>query len=162
MVKPMLSFYRGRYLKDFQETAISFWEDYLKPHLAPNMIERLEFHKKNNHILVLISGSIHYLLVPVVKDLGFQHLICTHLEVMENGILTGRPFGLVCIAENKPLLLKKLASEHNLDLTRSFAYSDHHSDIPLLESVGHPYAVEPTPRLRDIAKEKDWPIITFR
>jgi HAD superfamily hydrolase (TIGR01490 family) len=162
MVKPLLSFYRGRYLKDFQETAISFWEEILKPHLAPNVIERLELHKRNNHILILISGSLHYLLVPVVKDLGFHHLICTHLEVKDNGMLTGRPNGLVCVAENKPLLLKELALKFNLDLARSFAYSDHHSDIPLLESVGYPFAVEPTPRLKNIAGERDWPIITFR
>ena len=158
----MLKFYRHKRLEDFQEGAPVFYQEYLKHHLAPNILRRVDHHRQQGHVLVLISGSIRYLLEPVAVDLGFDHLLCTDLEVGPNNLLTGRAQGPLCLDSTKRTLAVKLADEINIDLAASYAYGNHQSDLPLLESVGHPFAVEPTEPLKHAAIKNDWPILTYR
>ncbi len=158
----MLKFYRNKRLEEFQEGATAFYKQQLKSHLAPNIVERVVHHHKEGHVLVLISGSIRYLLEPVAEDLGFKHLLCTDLEVGPNGLLTGRPKGPLCLDNTKRILAENLAGETHIDLASSYAYGNHQSDLPLLELVGHPYAVEPTEPLRNVALQKKWPVLTYR
>ena len=162
MVKIMLTFYRKKRLADFQKGADNFYKTYLKPHLAPGILTRVHVHKKEGHLLVLISGSVRYLLEPVVKDLEFDHLLCTDLEVDKNGLMTGKPADLVCVDHNKKVLTLKLAQQLELDLEKSYAYGNHHSDLPLLETVGNPHVVEPNRILEKIAHQRSWPILGYR
>jgi HAD superfamily hydrolase (TIGR01490 family) len=162
MVKIMLTFYKKKRLADFQKGADNFYRSYLKPHLAPGILSRVDFHKKEGHLLVLISGSVRYLLEPVARDLEFDHLLCTDLEVDQNGLMTGKPAGLVCVDRNKQKLTLKLARELQLDLSGSYAYGNHHSDLPLLEIVGKPYAVQPNHILERTARQRSWPILGYR
>ena len=158
----MLKFYRQKRLVEFQQGAAAFYQEHLKPHLAPNILKRVEQHHQDGHVLVLISGSIRYLLEPVAEDLGFHHLLCTDLEVGPDGLLTGRAKGPLCLDGTKRVLAQKLAKEANIDLASSYAYGNHQSDLPLLESVGHPYVVEPSEPLRNVASKKNWPVLTYR
>jgi len=158
----MLKFYYRKRLDVFQQGASTFYREQIKPRLAPNIIKRVEQHHQKGHVLVLISGSIRYLLEPVADDLGFHHLLCTDLEVGPEGLLTGKAKGPLCLNSTKRLLAAKLAMEANIDLTSSYAYGNHQSDLPLLELVGHPYAVEPTEPLKKIARIKKWPVLTYR
>ncbi len=162
MVKVLLSFYRSRRLADFEGDADEFYRIYLKPYLSPRMLARLKYHKKENHLLVLISGSLRYYLEPVVKNLGFDHLVCTDLEVGEDGLLTGRSKGPVCVGENKKRLIMKLIGEAGIDMRKSYAYGNHQADIPLLEMVGNPCAVEPTTPLKLVARQRSWPILSYK
>jgi len=162
MVRVLLSFYRKRRLADFERIADEFYQTYLRPHLAPRMLARLEFHKKENHLLVLISGSLRYYLEPVVKNLGFDHLLCTELEVGEDGLLTGKSKGPVCVGENKKRLIMRLIRQVGIDMGKSYGYGNHQADIPLLEMVGNPYAVEPTTPLKLVARHRSWPILSYK
>ena len=162
MVKIMLTFYRKKRLADFQKGADNFYKSYLKPHLAPGILSRVHLHKQEGHLLVLISGSVRYLLEPVVRDLKFDHLLCTDLEVDNNGLMTGKPADLVCVDHNKKVLTLKLAQQLKLDLQKSYAYGNHHSDLPLLETVGNPHVVEPNSILEKIAHQRAWPILGYR
>jgi HAD superfamily hydrolase (TIGR01490 family) len=158
----MLKFYRKKRLEEFQQGAAAFYQEQLKPRLAPNILKRVEQHHQQGHVLVLISGSIRYLLEPVAEDLGFDHLLCTDLEVGPDGLLTGKAKGPLCLDSTKRVLAVKLAEESNIDLSSSYAYGNHQSDLPLLELVGHPFAVEPTEPLKNKAIENEWPILTYR
>jgi len=162
MVRILLTFYKKRRFLDFQKGAEDFYRKYLKPHLAPRILSRVRFHKNEGHRLVLISGSVRYLLEPVIKDLEFDYLLCTDLEVGPDGRMTGKPKGLVCVDHNKKKLTLKLAQNIGLDLANSYAYGNHHSDLPLLEIVGHPHVVEPTQILKKVARQRSWPILTYR
>ena len=162
MVRILLTFYKKRRFLDFQKGAVDFYRQYLKPHLAPNILCRVEHHRQQGHVLVLISGSIRYLLEPVAADLGFDHLLCTDLEVGSDGFLTGRAQGPLCLDSTKRALAEKLAEEIDINLATSYAYGNHQSDLPLLELVGHPFAVEPTEPLKQAAIENTWPILTYR
>ena len=158
----MLKFYRGKRLEEFQQGAPEFYQEHLKPHLAPNILRRVEHHQQEGHVLVLISGSIRYLLEPVAEDLGFHYLLCTDLEVGSDGLLTGRAQGPLCLDSTKRVLAEKLAGDAKIDLASSYAYGNHQADLPLLESVGYPHVVEPTQPLKNIAMKKDWPVLTYR
>ena len=162
MGRVMLTYYKGKRLADYQPGAEAFYREYLKPRLAPNVLDRVRYHKRNGHRLVLISGSVRYPLEPVTRDLGFDDLLCTDLEEDEDGVLTGKSRGPLCVDEIKKQLTLKLANRYGLDLDLSFAYGNHHADIPLLELVGYPYVVEPNRRLGKVAREKSWPVLSFR
>ena len=158
----MLKFYRGKRLEEFQQGAAAFYREHLKPHLAPNILRRVEHHQQEGHVLVLISGSIRYLLEPVAADLGFHHLLCTDLEVGTDSLLTGRAQGPLCLDSTKRMLAERLAKDANIDLASSYAYGNHQADLPLLESVGFPNAVEPTAPLKTVAVKRQWPVLTYR
>jgi HAD superfamily hydrolase (TIGR01490 family) len=158
----MLKFYQNKRLEEFHKGAPAFYQEQLKPRLAPNILKRVKYHREQGHVLVLISGSIRYLLEPVAKDLGFHHLLCTELEEGSDGLLTGKAKGPLCLDGTKRVLAAKLAQEANIDLLSSYAYGNHQSDIPLLESVGYPHAVEPTEPLRKVAMKRNWPVLTYR
>ncbi len=162
MARLLLSYYRKRDLAPFEQGSENYYREVLKPHLAPNIVSRVQAHKKLEHILVMISAGVRYLLKPVVNDLGFDHLICTDLRVGKDGLLTGRPQGYVCTGKNKKKAATELSEMLSIDLGNSYAYGDHHSDIPMLEMVGNPYAVEPTRVLRRVALKRGWPILSHR
>jgi HAD superfamily hydrolase (TIGR01490 family) len=162
MARLLLTFYRNKRLDVFEAGSEDYYREVLKPHLAPNILAKVHEHRENDYILVLVSAGIRYLLRPVVRDLGFDYLLCTDLEVGSDGLLTGKAKGPICTDTNKKLFATQLAHDLDMDLLRSFAYGNHHSDIPMLEMVGNPKAVEPTDQLRKFAQERNWPILSYR
>ena len=160
--KILLRLYRNRRLKEFTDGSDTFYREILKPRLAPNILAKVIKHRDQGHSLVLISGSIRYILEPVALDLGFEHLLCTDLEENADGFLTGKPRGPLCLDTTKRHLATELAGRTGIDLKRSYAYGNHQADLPLLESVGYPHAVEPTGPLRKIAVKRKWPVLTYK
>jgi len=159
MADSLIIFYKGKKLEFFSKQADTFYHELLKPRLVSQTLERLNFHKTEGHYLVIVSGSIRYYLEPVAEDLGFHNIICTELEEGSDGLLTGRPIGKICIGDYKRELMQKLVKKENIDLDKSYAYGNNEADIPMLQSVGHATAVQPTPKLRKLAEENNWSII---
>jgi putative phosphoserine phosphatase / 1-acylglycerol-3-phosphate O-acyltransferase len=162
MARIMLTFYKKRDMQPLEDGAEEFYHTHLKPHMAPNILTRARKHQDAGHTLVLVSASLRYMLKPVIQDLGFHHLLCTDLEIAPDGSLTGRTDGPICIDHHKRVAVKHLSQENGIRLDQSFAYGNHHSDIPMLETVGNPAAVEPTMLLRKKAIRHGWPILSFR
>lgn len=160
--KILLRLYRNRRLDDFKNGSEAFYREILKPRLAPNILAKVCEHKAQRHSLVLISGSIRYILEPVARNLGFEHLLCTDLEEGPDGLLTGKPKGPLCLDTTKQHLATELAQRTGIDLERSYAYGNHQADLPLLELVGYPHAVEPSRPLLKVATAKNWPILAYK
>lgn len=157
MARTFLGFYKGRDLKPFADSALDFYQEYLQPNLDPDVLNKLKWHQDQGHKTVLVTGSIDYYLEPVQDDLGIDHLLCTHLEVGQDGLLTGRSLGPVCVGEVKVTLMRSLADELGIDLSKSYAYGNSELDIPMLQQVGHPVVVNPTPALARLALKHNWP-----
>jgi phosphoserine phosphatase len=102
------------------------------------------------------------MLEPVARDLGFEHLLCTDLEAGADELLTGKPKGPLCLDTTKRYLATKLSQSTGIDLARSYAYGNHQADLPLLELVGFPHAVEPSRPLLKVAVARNWPILAYR
>ena len=160
--KILIRLYRNRRLEEFQEGSEAFYREILKPRLAPNILAKVNEHRDQGHSMVLISGSIRYMLEPVAQDLGFEHLLCTDLEKGANGLLTGKSKGPLCLDTTKRHLATELAQRTGIDLERSYAYGNHQADLPLLELVGFPHAVEPSRPLLKVAVAKNWPILAYK
>jgi len=159
LARAMLRFYKGRTLQPFIDSADAFYLEYLKPNLSPNVLERLKWHQQEGHQTVLVTGSIDYYLEPVMKDLGLDHLLCTHLEMGADGLLTGRSDGPVCVGNNKVTLSAKLANAEGIDLAHSYAYGNSHLDIPIMEKVEHAFMVNPSSRLARFGKRMGWALL---
>jgi putative phosphoserine phosphatase/1-acylglycerol-3-phosphate O-acyltransferase len=159
LAQSFLTFYKGRRLQTFIDTAEDFFKGYLKPNYDSKVLKRLKWHQEQGHITVLLSGSIAYYLTPVTKDLGIDHLLCTYLEVASDGILTGRSRGPVCVGNVKVEQAVALADELNIDLSESYAYGNSQLDIPILEKVGHPVMVKPSKRLLKHGEKQVWVIL---
>jgi hypothetical protein len=109
--------------------------------------------------VVLLSATSEHLIEPFAKEYNVDVCIATKIKTNTNDCYTGVVDGKVCCQATKAEHIQRLAQEYNLNLNKSYAYSDHHHDIPLLESVGIAFVVHPTPLLEVEAKKRDWPIL---
>jgi len=159
MADILLTFYKDKRLDPFVDSRCEFYQYKVKPRLSKNLLERLRMHQQAGHVTVLLSGALRYSLEPVMADLKMNHLLCSELEVGEDGLLTGRTKGPLCVKKAKAAMALNLACEQGIDLARSHAYGDHQSDLDILSMVGYPYAVQPTKPLLKIARQRGWPVL---
>lgn len=151
----------GMRLSDFKESLLDLFEKEIKARIYPQAIEKINFHRKEKHEIILLSKSCK-VLIDIIKDyLNLPLAIGTELEI-KNGILTGKIEGKVLHGEEKVKKIKELASYNNWDLKDSYAYTDHHSDLPLLKIVGHPCLVNPDNKLKKESKKYNWPIFYWK
>ena len=155
----LLIFYKGHSVDEFRKHVPEFYEKYIKNDISPKIKERIDFHRRRGDILVIASASLCYFMEYVKEQLGFDDMLCTHLETDLNNVFTGRAVDGICIREKKKKCVLDFAREHDINLENSYGYGNHHTDIPFLEVVGHPVVVNPTKMLREYALEKGWEIL---
>ncbi len=117
-------------------------------------------HQARGHAVVLLTGSLSMLLLPLKEELGADWLIATELR-RSNGKFTGEVSGLHPRGENKLRLLMELSRAQGLDLSHSYAYGDHIQDLYIFQRIGYPVAVNPCWRLKRQARRHRWPICRF-
>jgi HAD superfamily hydrolase (TIGR01490 family) len=132
---------------------------YVLERLYPEAITALREHKSAGHRIVLLSGTLDFLLEPF-KDLA-DDVLTARLEE-ENGVYTGELSGAPVAGEARARMLASFARRRNVDLSRSYAYADSISDLPMLEAVGIPVVVNPDARLRAAARDRGWQIKHWR
>lgn len=152
--------YRGMKESVLEEAGRRAFDKYLATEIYPESRALVKAHQDMGHTVAIITSATRYQADPVAEELGIEHLLYTRLEV-ENGILTGRVVRPTCYGEGKAEAARSLTAKHNLDLEQSYFYSDSHEDLPLFELVGKPRPLNPTRRLAQIAKERQWPVRRF-
>lgn len=137
-----------------------FLED-VRPHIAEAGQRCVARHQAQGHVVAIVSASTQYVVEPMATYLGIgEQYVCTHLESQE-GRLTGRVIPPVCYGEGKVVWAERFAVHYSVDLRSSFFYTDSISDLPLLERVAHPIAVNPDLRLRRAAARRGWEVVSF-
>jgi HAD superfamily hydrolase (TIGR01490 family) len=131
----------------------------LVPMIYPEAAALIEQHRALGHPVALISASGMEMVSPVAAALGAKHCVATRMTVAE-GLYTGE-IEFYCYGEGKAIAARELAAEHGYRLEDSHAYSDSITDLPLLEAVGHPHAVNPDRELREVAMARGWPVLDF-
>lgn len=151
---------RGADAAELSEIWSWLWEREIQPHLRPQLVERLERHRRQGHRLVLISGTFQEFLEAIGQRLGMHDSLGTEIE-WRQGRLTGglRSAFLQGGAKLQVLRRRWLEIGTQVDLSQSWAYGDSILDAPLLEAVGHPVAVAPDPQLRAHALARGWPVL---
>ncbi len=138
-----------------------WFEEMLSRYIAPGGRERIAWHREKGHHPAIVSAATPYVVRLVADALGLgEAYVCTRLEV-DGGSFTGCVIEPACYGPGKVTLTQLYAAERGLDLAQSYFYSDSASDLPLLEAVGHPVAVNPNRKLARIAAERGWPVMRF-
>ena len=131
----------------------------LRPLVYDEPLRLLERHRERGEPSYIVSAALQEVVEAIAADLGFDGALGTVCEV-DDGVYTGR--GVRSLhGEHKALAVRELAEERGYDLARSTAYSDSHTDLPFLEAVGNPVAVNPDRALRRVAAERHWPVLRF-
>ncbi len=124
--------------------------------VSPLARAAIDTHRRQGDIVVLLTGSTQYAAEATSAELALEHTLCSRLEVRD-GVFTGR-LAELCFGIHKVNVAERFASEHNIELGRSFFYSDSYNDLPMLRRVGVPVAVNPDSRLRRHARRAGWRI----
>ena len=151
---------RGVRPEEVAELVAEAMEPVLKPLLAPEVVDAAHGYRAEGRRVYIVSTALQEIVDAVVADLGLDGGIGTVCEVVD-GRYTGRALRPLH-GKAKVAALAELAARESLDLSASTAYSDSHSDLPFLEAVGHPVAVNPDRALRKLAEERGWPILEAR
>jgi HAD superfamily hydrolase (TIGR01490 family) len=138
-----------------------FMEEKIQPILLPKADALLHQRRENGDTLLIITATNRFITAPIAERLGVPHILATEPEVV-NGCYTGRTVGIPCFQHGKVERLNAWLAETDSDLTESWFYSDSHNDLPLLNRVTYPVAVDPDAKLARHAQEHGWPIISLR
>ena len=129
------------------------------PLVYDEAVQLIEGHQAAGRDVIIVSTSGSEVVEPIGEMLGADHVVATKMEVAD-GRYTGE-ISFDVYAENKAKAIRDLARKRGYDLGNSFAYCDSVTDVSMLESVGHPFAVNPDKDLRKIAVEREWPVLVF-
>jgi len=138
----------------------SWFENEVQQYAAPGAQKSIEGHRKDGHILVLLTSSSMYESEAATKFFGLDDFLCTKYGVT-NGRFNGNFIKPLCYGPGKVIHAKQWAKENDVDLGRSFFYTDSITDLPMLMEVGNPRVVNPDTRLKRMAKKKNWPILNW-
>jgi HAD superfamily hydrolase (TIGR01490 family) len=155
-----------RTLKENDPGALSAWrEAFLRERIDPIILPQgralVESHRRRGDTLLIITATNEFVTAPIAARLGVEELIATVPERID-GRYTGEVSGIPSYREGKVLRLQAWLDARGATLGDSTFYSDSHNDIPLLQAVAHPVAVDPDPPLREFAERHGWRIISLR
>ncbi|QFU02610.1 Phosphoserine phosphatase [Halomonas sp. THAF5a] len=133
----------------------------IEPHILARGEELVARHRSRGDTLMIITATNRFITGPIAERLGIDELIAVEPEMVD-GRYTGRALGIPSYREGKVKRLEAWLADRDLTLDGSWFYSDSHNDLPLLEEVEHPVAVDPDPSLHEVAKARGWRIISLR
>lgn len=149
--------YRGMDASQARTWSQAHFDEVIRPRLYPDAITRVAQHRDRGERVVLVTGSLDFIIQPLAAFLHADDLIAVRMIEQDGrltGLLTTPPIG----DDEKARVIRAFADTHHIDLTRSFAYGDSRADIPMLRCVGFPVVINPKERLRRVAEQNGWGI----
>lgn len=138
-----------------------FMRESIHPMLQPKAKALLDEHRKQGHFLLIITATNGFVTHPIAELLGVDDILATEPEIIDNAY-TGKVSGTPCFQDGKVTRLHRWLEDNHFSLDGSYFYSDSINDLPLLEVVEKPVAVDADEKLSAIARQRDWPIISLR
>lgn len=138
-----------------------FMAECIEPIILPKALELLDKHRAAGDKLVIITATNRFVTAPIAARLGVDTLLATECEMVD-GRYTGRTTDVPCFKEGKVTRLNRWMQENGYTLDGASFYSDSMNDLPLLEQVAHPVAVDPDPNLLAEAQKRGWPVMSLR
>ena len=151
--------YEGAPVLQIDEDSLEMFNEFILTKSFPAAIRRVREHRALGHRTLLITGALDFVVQPL-KPL-FDEILAPSLEIKGNKY-SGRMTHVPPIGETRAASLRTYADENNLDLKESIAYADSTSDLPMLEAVGFPVAVNPETKLATLARRRGWLIENFQ
>lgn len=138
-----------------------FMQTYIEPMMLPKAQALLQEHRARGDYLLIITATNSFVTRPIAERLGVDDILATDPEIIDNRY-TGNSVGTPCFQGGKVIRLQQWLKNQQQNLHGAYFYSDSINDLPLLEQVTHPVAVDPDAKLEATAKEKGWKIISLR
>ena len=158
--KKMMVQFRDQSEAELESAARAWFDAMVARTVYPRAAELVREHEARGHVVAIVSGATKFVVRPLAERLGVKHFLYTRLEV-EDGRFTGRVVEPICFEEGKIYWLQHFIEQQGIDLAKSWFYTDSITDLPLLDLVGHPVAVNPDPRLYRMALRRRWPVKFF-
>lgn len=137
-----------------------FCREALCPRVSPAAMRQMETHRQAGHAIILLTGTLDFLVDPIASSLEVDRYYAARLEHRE-GVYTGRLRDPLPYGEGKYLLMQQLGQEWGLDLGACYAYGDSPGDYETLRAVGHPTVVNPIRGMARIARHHGWPVVSW-
>jgi HAD superfamily hydrolase (TIGR01490 family) len=153
---------RGRPRAEIIELGRSVATEELIPRLYPQAVDLIGRHKQAGREVYVCSASPEDYLMLLAQELGLDGVVGSRAEVDADDRYTGHMLGELCHNEEKARRVRELADARGIDLARSYAYSDSVNDLPMLDLVGFPVAMNPDRTLRQIARQRGWQRLDYR
>ncbi|MCW8828816.1 MAG: HAD-IB family hydrolase [Gammaproteobacteria bacterium] len=138
-----------------------FMKQKIAPIMLPKAADLLQKHRKKGDFLLIITATNRFVTGPIAETLGVDDMLATEPQ-MTNGRYTGEVEGVPCFQQGKVTRLRQWLNQTGYNLAGSWFYSDSHNDLPLLELVENPVAVDADETLSEHARLKGWPQISLR
>lgn len=159
--KSATDFIGGHSVKEIEAIAQEIYDEFVSPAIWQGTIEIAKKHLSNNEEVWLVTAAPEDMAVLIANRLGFTGALGSRAEI-KDGAYTGAISGALLHGKEKVRAVTELAHRSGLNLEECFAYSDSHNDLPLLQCVGHPSAINPDAILGLRAMAEGWPIHDFR
>ena len=159
--KAATDFIGGHAVEEIKKVGEEIYDEYVSPKLWQGTFEIAQSHLDKGEEVWLVTAAPQDMADIIAQRLGLTGALGSK-ACIENGIYTGALEGKLLHGIEKAFAIQKLAQQHSLNLEDCYAYSDSHNDIPLLQAVGHPCAINPDAILRIRALAEGWPIHDFR
>jgi HAD superfamily hydrolase (TIGR01490 family) len=144
-----------------RERADRFYDDSIRRLIRPGARAALATHRAAGERLVLLTSSSNYMSERMSADLELDGFLCNRFEIDADGRYTGRAIEPLCYGPGKVTLASAYAVAHGSALADAAFYTDSFADLPMLEVVGRPVAVNPDPKLRRAARQRGWPVVDW-
>jgi len=135
-----------------------FMQETITPLISQQARDLVNRHREQGDELLIITATNRFITAPIAKEFGIDNLIATEPEIVNNQY-TGQVDGIPCFQNGKVTRLNQWLGKSGFNLDNSWFYSDSHNDIPLLEQVTHPIAVDPDNKLKKYAVQQGWEIM---
>ncbi|MBM4391301.1 MAG: HAD family phosphatase [Deltaproteobacteria bacterium] len=145
---------------EIRDRTEAFYAEMVASTYRPGARQVVSRHKEQGDVVALLTTSSNYLCAPVQREFGIDHALCNRFEVRD-GAFTGKPDGPICFGAGKLHHARAFAEAQRLPLEEASFYTDSVSDLPVLEVVKTPVAVNPDPRLRRVARQRGWEIVDW-
>ncbi|MCL2589911.1 MAG: HAD-IB family hydrolase [Betaproteobacteria bacterium] len=156
-------------LTQYPRVQLDAWHDEfmvrcIRPMIPPAARALVSGYLQSDALVALVTATNSFIAWPIAREFGIKHLIAT-VPAQENGVFTGKPRGIPAFQSGKVVRIEGWLESMGLNFDcfgQSWFYSDSHNDLPLLQQVTHPVAVDPDDILRATANENGWQILTLR
>lgn len=137
-----------------------FMQQKIKPLMLSKAQACIQKHQQQGDYTLIITASNHFIVEPIVEAFGVDHTLATNAEII-NDQFTGKILGTPSFQEGKIIKLEQWLEQTDFNLTDSYFYSDSYNDLPLLEKVTYPIAVDADQRLTQTAQARNWQHLSF-
>jgi HAD superfamily hydrolase (TIGR01490 family) len=160
MRESVLKLTKGWEQARIREIVAETLEEIVQPIIYAEALELIEAHQAAGRRVFIVSASPVEIVEPLGRYLGVDEAIASHARLDDEGRYTGE-MHVYAYGPYKADIMRQRAAEEGLDLAASYAYSDSYTDVPMLEAVGHPVAVNPDRVLLKLARDRDWEVRQF-